>query len=359
MSDLSPHQHGAHQLASNHLATKWPGLLAPFVRDSSALGRFFPGSSPKWSDALVARTRRHIGGVVATLEKSFRATLADNIPGQAMDHLPNGLCWRAIEQNPDLIAGDILTHFTTRAAISLMHGPDSTVMVHADGAVPFAQDDVIAVRDAAFALSRSLHIWRQGGEENSAIPCDLPAEYIPTLLWLIGALVAQGIARMDVMADGDLLVAVEQGGQQILAGHDEQTGAFGQASLLAHYLRDRQIAPEIFDHLAQDGHYLQIFAIIADRCGISAHQAAAIIVHGTAEQAHQLFRAADMPAASCAITLLALRQVRDGLSDIQLEALFQGFESLSLTDARCAIRPYILSAGFRDALGRIGGMDQR
>lgn len=359
MSDLSPHQHEAHQLASNRLATEWPGLLAPFVRDASMLGRFFPGNGPKWTDALVARTRRHMGGAVATLELAFRAALADSIPDQALDHLPLGICWRAIEQNPQLIAGDLLTHFATRAAISLMHGPDSTVMVHADGAIPFRQDDAPAVRDAAFALSGSLHIWRQSGEESSAIPCDLPAEFMPTLLWRVGALFAQGIVRMDVIADTELLIAIEHAGQKLLAGHDEQTGAFGQASLLAHYLRDRHIEPEVLDHLAQDGHYLLTFALIADRCGISAHQVAAIIVHGTAEQAHQLFRAADMPAASCAITLLALRQVRDGLNDVQLEALYQNYGTLSVAEAKTAIRRHTLSTGLREALSHVGGMDQR
>ncbi|MEO8723916.1 MAG: DUF2336 domain-containing protein [Sphingobium sp.] len=353
MSDFSPHLTGGYHFASRSSATDWFGSPTPFVRHTALLDRFFPGDAPKWSDALVARTRRHIAGCMNSAEVALRMALGEHVQATALDGLASGLCWGVLEHNPAAISGDLFAHFRVRAALSLLESPNNTA-VHPDGTVSFDDDEETAVRDAALALSLALMRWRDGGDEMASMRADLPAEQMHTLVWITAAILAQAIAPMNIMPHGALLGAIEAAGQHVLAAQDEQQGAFGQAALLAHLLHQRAIDSTKLEQLAQDGHFLLLFAIVADRCNLNAPDVASAIVHGTARDAHLLFRAADMPPACYAITLLALRQVRDGASDQQLGALFDGYGALSVDEARTDIMPLALSAGLRNAFARLG-----
>lgn len=354
MSVFSRHPIGGHGFASRPLATECFGLSDPLTRHAAMVDRFFPGNAPKWSDALIARTRRHIAGCASVHELALRMALADHLPATALDAVEEGMCWQVIEHNPGVISCDLFAHFRTRAALSLMEGPDNTVMLHEEAAIPFAQDSDATIREATLALSHGLSRWRDDADENAPMRADLPAEHMQEMLWTTAAILAQRIAPMDLMPYGALLGRVEDAGQQVLASHDEQRGPFGQAARLAHQLHDRWIDDETLVGLAQEGHYVHLFALIADRCGLNVADLASAIINGTADDARLLFRAADMPPACFAITLLALRQVRDGPGDKQIESLFHRFEELSIEDARMKIMPLAVSTGLRSAFARLG-----
>ncbi|OYW82901.1 MAG: hypothetical protein B7Z20_13300, partial [Sphingobium sp. 32-64-5] len=89
---------------------------------SMVVERCFDGADARWSDALITRMRRHIGGCVHGVEPLVRAELRRFAPAEAghIDALPPSVAWRALQQRPSLLGERLIHHFRNRAAISLM-----------------------------------------------------------------------------------------------------------------------------------------------------------------------------------------------------------------------------------------------
>lgn len=315
------------------------------VRAADA-ARFFPQASPAWSDAMVARTRRHIAGCTSGLETSLRVALTPHMPEGVLDALPTAFVWQALAQSPALIDDALFAHFRTRAALSLM-------AAFARPEDPLFEAGSSEVEEDYLGLILALGRWNEAAAEDQPMRVDLPAEHMQSLIWTVCAQFARMLAPMEAMPEADLLITLDRVGQELLMQYDEQTGPVARAALIA-----RRLGPVVLkehaSQLAQEGHFLLLCAGIADKCRLETSRVAHALVHGDPRHVPlYLFRAADYGAEACALALFALRTCRDSLGDERVARLPEAYAALDRPHARAQITGMALSSSFRSALHRM------
>jgi len=318
------------------------------ARAAQPYARFFPESGRQWSDALVSRTRRHVGGVTGGVERLVRSALRQHLAGEVIGMIPDALCWNAIAHHPDRISPALFAHFRTRAGLCLMsdlHWPD-------DGA-PHAimAPDILAEMES---LRPALGAWQAKGDDAAPMPVDLPAEYVQELVWTCCALMADFLVRAEAVPVGTMLQVCDEVGQQVLLSYDEETGPLARAALLARRFRELDL-DRLTIQLVQEGEHLLLCAMIADRCGLDVARVAEAIIHGSQpETAHALCRAAGLNGQVCGVILLALRQVRDCPSDEHVGMLVDAYDALPEEVAQERFAGLAMSEGLREAVARVG-----
>ena len=114
-------------LAGSIMADSWPmanvmaGMSAVPVGHAIDLAFFFPVEDRARHDALIAETRRHLGGCLTAIETALRLALADEPAiGAVLARWPQGVCWPTICAQPTLLGPALLAHMQMRAGVSLL-----------------------------------------------------------------------------------------------------------------------------------------------------------------------------------------------------------------------------------------------
>jgi Uncharacterised protein conserved in bacteria (DUF2336) len=325
--------------------------LNPLVRPDFAASAFFPGYGPRWTDALIARTRRHIGGCASGLETALRLQLSRTLPADLIDQLPPSVTWRAIERAPCLLDEELFAHFRTRAALSLMSLP--RISGH-DNPRPLFDTADPPIRDFALGLDLAVARWNEAGHEESPMRVDLPAEHVQSLVWLVSAALVNALIPTQAVSQAENMAAVDHAALDYLALYDEQAAPVGQASLLARKLRGEADIDLV--RMAQEGKFLLLAAIMADRCGLETSAVASAMIHAHPSHVLPLIgRAANVDAQAMALTALALRQARDSMSDDAIGMMVERYEQISPEQAHSALAGLSVSNGLQAALKRFDG----
>lgn len=303
------------------------------------LQRCFDGRAMRWSDALVTRTRRHIGGCLSSVEMALRLEL-----GAAFDaQLPDMVCWARVQADPALLSPMLLADMRDRAAIGLMAQDSMLAEAVADADAPPPMDEET---DLFAALALAQAGWADAGPDDRPMRADLPAEAMPELVWTAGALLADAASAADAGA-------IDMACTAVLTRHDEQHMPFAQAALLAHRLRTVGDGPVTLLHLARRRHILTLLAMMADRIGVDLPCLVRHVVEGEERALFTLCRAAQFPREVAVRLVLGRRSVARGVDDSVLVDYADDYDGMTLEAARAAVAGLSLSVPLRSKLAAV------
>lgn len=319
--------------------------------DSLLLERCFEGEGARWSDALISRMRRHIGGCVVSVESALRLRLASaGEEGRALvAALPDAVAWKALHHQPELLGPRLIGHFRDRAAISLMVQDE-----FADGGESYGLPpdplfpEGVAADISALALAERR--WVDQGPDDLPMAVDLPAEDMEQLVWTLLALIADGSAVSRSIPLANIVALADHAGRAVLSSHDEQTAPFVMASLFAHRLRGAGVGDDHLLWLARKRHILALLGILADRNRLDCALLVDRVVEGPEHLLFQLCRAADFPREVAVRLMLGRKGVARGVEDWVLVEYADEYDRLSREDAALAVAPLGFSACFREKL---------
>ena len=353
MSESSPNpMPGADAVASPSpsLTSRIRGAQEDALRHAVLLDRCFGDRGARWSDALVARARRHVGGAVATVETGLRLELGKRAPlvSGLVDALPQGCAWTTIGRAPALLDPALFGHFRDRAAISLMQQFGPADADAEPGAAVAALPEEVGTMLAGLRLA--LAGWADSGPDDAAMRTDLPAEIIADLVWTVAAILADAVSRTGLMSDPAALALLDGAGRAVLARHDEQNGPVGLAALLAHRLRGVPPGQVPLADLARERQVLALVAIAAERTGCPVGTAMNFVVEASEQRLFTFFRAADFPREAAVRLVLARRCVASGADDATLIGYADAYESLAPEAARAAMAALAVAPPLRQRL---------
>ncbi|APL96208.1 hypothetical protein SIDU_03180 [Sphingobium indicum B90A] len=345
----------------------WPmaqvmaGMSAVPVGHAIDLAFFFPDDGRERHDALVAETRRHLGGCLTAMEIGLRLALEETREiAAALAQWPQPVCWPTLRAQPTLLGPALLAHMQMRGGISLMlrqfGGPDGgSGESEADSLFP-ADDPALGEALAALMLAEGR--WLLTAAEDQPMQPDLPAGFFAELLWTAAACLAAIVQRSGLSEAESVVPLVEAAAQRQLARHDEATGPIAAADRLVGRLGDRADAPEIMAAALQHRHFLLFAALAGRRLRMESAQVADILVMGPVGQVAALCRALGGSDSDYRQLLLALRPVRPSLSDATIVGEAMRYQELSVAQADAAVGALRAPAALRaklDHLRRIAG----
>jgi hypothetical protein len=180
MSAFSPF-HGLRGADGWPMARVMGGMSAVPIGHAIDLAFFFPDGRRERHDALMAETRRHLGGCLSSIEQSLRITLdRDPAAGAPLNQRPDPICWPTICAQPTLLSPALLAHMQMRAGVTLMlrqFGQPDDQIDDADVDAILAADDPAVARSVA-ALASAEGRWIAVGAEDEPMQADLPAEHL-------------------------------------------------------------------------------------------------------------------------------------------------------------------------------------
>lgn len=345
------------------MANDWPmaravaGLAAVPVSHAIDLAFFFPDESQARPDALIAETRRHLGGCITAIEIALRLSLC-HVPdvAAALDRWPAPVVWAAVRSQPTLLGSGLLAHMQMRAGVTLLlrefgRADSEHLDGPPDGLVPSTDDPELGEALSALALAEGR--WLSVGGEDTPIKPDLPAEYFADLTWTVAASLAL-VAQRTMTEGADRIVsAFDRSGWSLLRDHDEAACPIAQADHIVRRMGDRADAPELLGALLGQRRFLLFAAVAARRLRIDSSQMVAMLVMGPVSQLAILCRALGGSGADHRHLLLALRPVRPSLSDAGIVAEADRYDKLSEDEADSAISALRTSAVLRAKLGHL------
>tara|TARA_R110000787_G_scaffold9893_3_gene34218 strand:- start:584 stop:1675 length:1092 start_codon:yes stop_codon:yes gene_type:complete len=355
MSEPSPERYGSPHDGRPSLPSLVWGARSDALHHHMMLERCFDGREARWSDALIARTRRHIGGCIAAVEMGFRVEMANTaIAGlNLVDALPQDYCWRALQHRPTLLSTALLRHFRDRAALSLMGQEAGDV----PGAMEEIRQDAALAPDAAQTLSALALVqagWKDTGPDHLAMRADLPAEAMQDLVWTVGALVTEALVRSDLLPASDAVVLVDRAGHALLARHDEQNSPFALAALLALQMSGAPATGDQLVSLARGRHVMALIGLMAQRNAMDVVPLTSAVVETSEQMVFNLCRAADFPREVAVRLVLGRRSVSRGVEDSVLVEYADRYEQMAREDAQAAVITLRLDEIFRDRLSALG-----
>lgn len=312
------------------------------------LERCFDGRAMRWSDALVARTRRHIGGCLAAVEMKLRLEL-----GMAVEA---PVSWERVRRDPALLGPALLRHMRDRAGLGLM-GQDLAL---ADAPQDDAADATLfspSARQALAALALGQSGWADAMPDEVPMRTDLPAEAMAELVWTVGALVAD--AMIEAGAPPALATRIDHACSALLARHDEQHMPFAQAALFAHQMRAAGVGDAHLLYLSRHRHILALLALAADRLGADLPTLAHHALEGTEQALFSLCRAAEFPREVAVRLVLGRRSVARGVDDSVLIRYADDYDGMTSAEARDGLVVLGLSQPLRAGLAQVRARARR
>lgn len=350
------------------MADSWPmaramaGMSAVPVGHAIDLAFFFPDEGQERHDALMADTRRHLGGCLNAIEISLRLLLEERPEiAAALAQWPDPVCWPTLCAQPTLLGPALLAHMQMRAGVSLMlrqfgrndgdHGGES------DMGDLLSVDDP-AVGDALAALALAEGRWLMTSGEDQPMQPDLPAGHYAELVWTAAACLAAVAQRCGLAEPETVLPAFEAAGRALLARHDEAAGPIAAADRLVHLLGERADAPDLMGAALSQRQFLLFAALAGRRLHMDSAQVTDILVMGPVGQVAALCRALGGSDMDYRHLLLALRPVRPSLSDATIVGEAMRYQDLSEAQADATVSALRAPAALRaklDHLRRITG----
>jgi Uncharacterised protein conserved in bacteria (DUF2336) len=352
MSDRSPRMQGAARTGLGSLAIPFAGLSDGTIAHGYALRPFFTSSTRRWTDAMIARTRRHMAGCTVAVEMALRLDMIARMPDaqEALESLEPGYVWRVLASQPDMMSARLFAQYRIHAGFSLLCGNDG------GEAIRLLSEQVADAPDlldkiAAFSIARMR--WNDRAAEDAPMRTDLPAEAMEELVALCGAILAHGLAATDAIAVDQIYHCIDDGCQTMLAHHDEESGVLGAASMLARALRGYQIDDGTMSALAQ-GDPLLLCAVIGERCDVPIDRVALALIDGDDAMMLALCRAAGIVDEATIVMHMCIGPVRPAVRDDALAAMIDLYETMSADDARRMIAPLRMAASLHEKLARLG-----
>ena len=355
-------------LAGSIMADDWPmanvmaGMSAVPVGHAIDLAFFFPVEDRARHDAVIAETRRHLGGCLTAIETALRVALVED-PGIAavLEGWPDGLCWQTVCAQPTLLGPALLAHMQMRAGVSLLlrqvGRPDGEREEATEDAPLLSADDP-EIGDAVTALSLAEGRWLAAGGEGQPMRPDLPAEFFAELVWTAAACLALLVQRSGLQSDERIFAAFERTGLALLAGHDEAAGPIAAADQLVRRLGEMADSVDLLGAALGQGHFLLFAALAGRRLRLATAQVADMLVMGPVAQVATLCRALGGSGTDYRHLLLALRPVRPGLSDAVIVTEADHYTTLTQSHADAQVGALRVPAAFRakfDHLRRVTG----
>ncbi|AMK22571.1 MULTISPECIES: DUF2336 domain-containing protein [unclassified Sphingobium] len=346
----------------------WPmaqvmaGMSAVPVGHAIDLAFFFPDEGRERHDALVAETRRHLGGCLTAIEIGLRLALEETPEiAAALAQWPRPVCWPTLRAQPTLLGPALLAHMQMRGGISLMLRQfgvsDGNAGGESEAESLFPADDP-ALGNALAALMLAEGRWLMTAAEDQPMQPDLPADFFAELLWTAAACLAAIVQRSGLMEPEAVLPLVEAAAQRLLARHDEALGPIAAADRLVRQLGDGADAPELMGAALGQRQFLLFAALAGRRLRMESAQVADILVMGPVGQVAALCRALGGSDADYRHLLLALRPVRPSLSDAAIVGEAVRYQDLTMAQADAAVNALRAPAALRaklDHLLRISG----
>lgn len=307
------------------------------LRHAIMLQRCFDGPEMRWSDALIARMRRHLGGCLASVETRMRLEMERLAPAlfSGPSAFMEPFCWFMVQRQPTLICAPLLDHFRDRAALSLMQQDALHAMP------PGTEGDAASLSPEMAELLATIVLaqagWTDPGPDTSPMRVDLPAELMAELVWTVAAMLVDRIAADGTLPGSQAMALVEQAGVAVLASHDEQTMPFAMAALLAHRARASGVGETALLHLARERQVLPLLAILGDRAGIELLTLVRRAVEDSEQVLFILCRAADFPREVAVRLVLGRRSVVRGVDDSMLVEYADGYQDITVEGARDAV----------------------
>jgi len=341
----------------------WPmaqvmaGMSAVPVGHAIDLAFFFPDEGRERHDALVAETRRHLGGCLTAIEIGLRLALEERPEiAAALAQWPQPVCWPTLRAQPTLLGPALLAHMQMRGGVSLMlrqfGGPDGNAGSESEADSLFPADDP-ALGNALAALMLAEGRWLMTAAEDQPMQPDLPAGFFAELLWTAAACLAAIVQRSGVMESEAVLPLVEAAAQRLIARHDEALGPIAAADRLVHELGDRADAPELMGAALGQRQFLLFAALAGRRLRMESAQVADILVMGPVGQVAALCRALGGSDADYRHLLLALRPVRPSLSDAAIVGEAARYQALTVAQADAAVNALRAPAALRAKLDHL------
>lgn len=350
-------------LTGTAMAGNWPmarvmaGMSAVPVGHAIDLAFFFPAEGQARHDALIAETRRHIGGCITAIEMALRLSL-EHAPdvAAALDRWPAPVAWAMVRAHPSLLGPGLLAHMQMRAGVTVMlrqfGQADVEQLDEVDGAAAPSIDDPL-LGDALSGLALAEGRWLAMGGEDTPMKPDLPAEYFAELMWMVAACLTVVAQRTMVDADDRLLAAFDRSGWALLADHDEAACPIVQADRLVRRMGEQADAPGLLGRLLERRRFLLFAAVTARQLRLESGQVIEMLVMGPLSQVAILSRALGGSGADYRHLLLALRPVRPSLSDAAIVAEADRYQALSEEQADSAVAALRTSAAFRAKLDHL------
>jgi hypothetical protein len=344
------------------MAGSWPmarvmaGMSAVPVTHAIDLAFFFPADAPVRHDALIAETRRHLGGCIAAVEMALRLSM-DYAPDvtAALDRCAEPLAWPMVRAQPSLLAPGLLAHMQMRAGVTLMLRPfgqaDIEQAEEADGPLPTSDHPELG--DAVSALALAEGRWLMPGGEAQPMRPDLPAEHFAELVWTVAACLATAAQRM--MADGadGVPAAFERAVWKLLADHDEGAGPIAQADRLVRQMGDAADAPDLPGKALGQRRFLLFVALAARRLRMDSVQVTDMLLLGPPSDVALLCRALGGSDGDYRHLLMALRPVRPTLTDIAIVTEADRYQAMSDPQVEAAVQALRTPATFRAKLDHL------
>lgn len=342
------------------MAGIWPvarvreGMSAVPLDHAIDLAFFFPEGVRDRHDALIAETRRHLGGCLTAVETALRLVLEQN-PGASalLARAPEPLCWPVICAQPTLLSPALLAHMQMRAGISLMlrqvGRPEDDHVAETEAEMLFTGDDPV-LDDALAAMALAEGRWLMTAGEDQAMQPDLPAPLFAELVWTATACIAAFALQADRTEAEAMTPLFEAAGSTLLARHDENAGPILTAERLVRLLGERADAPELMGAALAQRRFLLFAALAARRLRMDSMRVADLLVMGSVTQVATLCRALGGSDADYRHLLLALRPVRPGLSDAAIVTEAVRYQDLTEAQADVAMNTLRAPAAFRSKL---------
>lgn len=307
------------------------------LRHAIMLQRCFDGPELRWSDALIGRMRRHLGGCLVSVEMRMRLEMErlGSALFSAPVALPEPCCWLMVQSQPTLIGAPLLDHFRDRAALSLMQQDVLHAMPSGAGEDATALPADIGELLATMTLAQAG--WADAGPDTLPMRADLPAELMAELVWTVAAMLVDRIVADGTLPAPQAMPLVEQAGVAVLASHDEQNMPFAMAALLAHRARAADVGDAALLHLARERQILPLLALLADRAGIDLLTLVRRAVEDSEQVLFILCRAADFPREVAVRLVLGRRSVVRGVDDSMLVEYADGYQDITVEGARDAV----------------------
>ncbi|MCP1471445.1 hypothetical protein J3E64_003152 [Sphingobium sp. OAS761] len=350
-------------LAGTTMADSWPmarvmaGMSAMPVAHAIDLALFFEVDERARHDALIAETRRHIGGCIAAIETAMRVSL-DHEPTvtTALKSSPEPLCWATIRAQPSLVSPALLAHMQVRAGLSLMlrqFGQRDVESAGEEDIEWLPRPDDPEAGEAMTALGLAEARWIAPGGDAQPMRPDLPAEEFAELVWTVAACLAIGASRAVGMPADGMIVAFERSGMALLADHDESVSPIIQAERLVRRMGARADAPELLGKALGGRRFLIFAALTARRLRMSVQQVVEILIAGPMPQVAALCRALGGSDADYRHLLLALRPVRPALSDPAVVAEAERYGALEEQAADMTVSALRAPAALRNKIDHL------
>lgn len=322
-------------------ADSWPaarvlaGMSAVPVGHAIDLAFFFPNEGRERHDALMAETRRHLGGCVAGIEDALRFALDRPDVTSLLAQQPEAICWPTICAQPTLLGPALLSHMQMRAGVTLLlrqFGQPDDRLDETEAEIIFPTDDP-AVTEALAALAMAEGRWLTLGGEDEPMQPDIPAEHYAELLWTAAACLMAVVQRMSLLDAGEILPAVEKAGWALLTEHDESRSPIAAADRLVRRLGERADMPELLGAALGQRRFLLFASLAARRLRMDSAHVADILVMGQVPELAALCRSLGGSDADYRHLLMALRPVRPSLTDAAIIVEAERYQALTEAQA--------------------------